>query len=115
MTREKALEVIKSHPFLFASFPDNVLEALDILIEQEPTTKNDCNTCTYSDETNGSHCYECVKGIRNYYEPRKGYWILSKDYEGCPVWQCSLCRSKFDDGTKFCPECGADMRESEKV
>ena len=43
----------------------------------------------------------------------KGHWILSKDYEGCPVWQCSSCRSKFDDGTKFCPECGADMREVE--
>ena len=36
MTREEALEVIKSHPFLFASFPDDVIEALDVLIEQEP-------------------------------------------------------------------------------
>ena len=41
MTREAALEVIKSHPFLFASFPDDVLEALGVLIKQEPTTKND--------------------------------------------------------------------------
>ena len=41
MTREEALEVIKSHPFLFASFPDDVLEALGVLIKQEPTTKND--------------------------------------------------------------------------
>lgn len=36
MTREEALEVIKSHPFLFASFPDDVIEALDVLIKQEP-------------------------------------------------------------------------------
>ncbi len=35
MTREEALEVIKSHPFLFVSFPDDVLEALDVLIDQE--------------------------------------------------------------------------------
>ena len=41
MTREEALEVIKSHPFLFASFPDDVLEALDVLIKRESTTKND--------------------------------------------------------------------------
>jgi len=36
MTRKEALEVIKSHPFLFASFPDDVIEALDVLIKQEP-------------------------------------------------------------------------------
>ncbi len=36
MTREEALEVINSHPFLFASFPDDVIEALDVLIKQEP-------------------------------------------------------------------------------
>jgi len=43
----------------------------------------------------------------------KGCWISSKDYEGYSVWQCSLCKSKFDDTTKFCPNCGAEMKVSE--
>lgn len=31
------------------------------------TTKKDCNTCTHSNEIDGSNCYECVKGICNNY------------------------------------------------
>jgi len=31
-------------------------------------TKKDCNTCTHSDEIDGSNCYECVKDMCNNYE-----------------------------------------------
>lgn len=60
MTREEALEVIKSHPFLFASFPDDVIEALDVLIKQEPildkirteieTKYGQCSICEYDSD-----------------------------------------------------------------
>jgi hypothetical protein len=36
---------------------------------QEPTTKKDCNTCTHSNEIDGSNCYECVKDMCNNYDP----------------------------------------------
>ena len=35
------------------------------LVEQES-----CDTCEHSDEIDGSNCYECVKGIRNGYNPQ---------------------------------------------
>ena len=47
------------------------LEQLALEQEQmmlEPTTKKDCNTCTHSNETDGSNCYECVKDMCNNYE-----------------------------------------------
>ena len=28
---------------------------------------NDCNSCKYQKEVDGSNCYECVKGMRNNY------------------------------------------------
>lgn len=31
----------------------------------------DCSTCVNSDETDGSNCYECVKGIKDNYEADK--------------------------------------------
>lgn len=39
MSREEALEIIKSHPFLFASFPDDVIAALDVLISVPPNVE----------------------------------------------------------------------------
>ena len=35
------------------------------LVEQES-----CDTCEHSDEIDGSNCYECVKGIRDRYDPQ---------------------------------------------
>ena len=46
---------------------ENVLE--NNVGKIESTTKNDCNTCTHSNEIDGSNCYECVKDICNNYEP----------------------------------------------
>lgn len=31
----------------------------------------DCSTCVNSDETDGSNCYECIKGIKDNYEADK--------------------------------------------
>lgn len=31
----------------------------------------DCQTCVHSDETDGSNCYECIKGIKDNYEADK--------------------------------------------
>lgn len=46
-------------------------------------------------------------------EQKIGHWIPSKDYECRPVWECSVCRAKWDNNPNFCPECGAKMIESE--
>ena len=53
-------------------------------------------------------------------EPLKGYWSYAEklvDYRGVEsdVWKCSSCRKKFGSNEfNFCPNCGADMRNTSK-
>lgn len=46
------------------------IEALDIAIAslKAQSDSNKCDTCIYKFETDGSNCYECVKGIQDNYE-----------------------------------------------
>ena len=48
-------------------------------------------------------------------EPRKGHWIpISSPFDSSDVHKCSLCGLEQDGATRFCPDCGADMREGEE-
>jgi len=40
------------------------------LTEPNTTTSMPYGTCEHSDEINGSNCYECIKGIRDRYNPQ---------------------------------------------
>lgn len=71
-------QVDEGELYAFAWLPNH--DAVEISIDwwnaeyKEPTTKNDlvvkdCDTCVYSKEIDGSKCYECVKDIKNNYEP----------------------------------------------
>lgn len=52
-------------------------------------------------------------------QPKKGEWEPMEDYDDV-VYRCSVCEEEwtliegtpFDNGMKFCPHCGADMRDS---
>lgn len=41
-----------------------------------------------------------------------GKWIDVEGYEGI-VWECSKCKQLVTHKFNYCPNCGADMRESE--
>ena len=45
--------------------------------ELPPVEPRTCTTCEHSDEVDGEHCYECVKGMKNNFEPQE--WISVKD------------------------------------
>ena len=69
MTREEAIEKLKQTVglYLLSGNADNTYckewrEILEVL-EQEPKI---CEKCLYAEETDGSHCYECVKGESKY-------------------------------------------------
>ena len=88
---------------------DDVLKAL----EQQP---NRCDSCTHSEEQDGSNCYECVKGMADNFEtqptdadcisreeairvaeqePKIGHWEYVQ-YDSNPNignWHCSECRT----------------------
>lgn len=55
---------------IFCSYEDGekfkgYLKALPLVTPQEPVEPyKDCDTCAYSDEEDGSNCYECIKGMR---------------------------------------------------
>ncbi len=40
-------------------------------LKQEP-----CDSCEHLDEINGSNCYECVKGIRDRYDPQESKEVM---------------------------------------
>ena len=45
-------------------------------------------------------------------ERKKGKWISRKnESKHKDWWTCSECQGRFDYEWKFCPNCGADMRE----
>lgn len=51
-------------------------------------------------------------------EPKRGEWIEWIDCEGEVFWKCSACGQASEASVagilyKFCPFCGADMRERE--
>ena len=37
-----------------------------------PKGDKDCKMCRHSEETDGSNCYECVKGLQDNFEADKG-------------------------------------------
>lgn len=76
MTAEEAIEVFKSkldwaeqnrYPYI----SENKVKATKLAIkalEQEP---NRCDSCIYSEEQDGSNCYECVKGMADNFEAQR--------------------------------------------
>ena len=40
----------------------------------------------------------------------RGKWALQ--YDGDGQWHCSQCGNRYIYTTDFCPNCGADMRET---
>jgi len=51
-------------------------------------------------------------------EPKRGEWLEWIDCEGEVFWKCSACGQASEASVagilyKFCPFCGADMRERE--
>ena len=42
-------------------------------------------------------------------ERKKGKWILNRD--DTLFWNCSCCGELSDYKYRFCPDCGADMRQ----
>lgn len=82
----------------------------------------------YYPRTSIQDCRDCfIEDVLNHLpsvtpqEPRKGHWIEQIDHEeNCRTLICSNCdRPALHDGDsiwkhKFCPHCGADMREVEE-
>ena len=51
-----------------------------------------------------------IKALEN--EPKKGVWEFGGSCFSTTSYRCPFCKSKSLERTKFCSECGADMREA---
>lgn len=51
-----------------------------------------------------------------YRKQSEGEWIKEEpwDVRGCVTWRCSVCKETFRDKTKYCPECGTNMKGGTK-
>lgn len=93
---------------------DNIREEVEQLppIQPKPT---ECDDCKYKMFTN---LYfhtdpEMVEKCDDTIQPsRKGHWITRHpdDIYQNDTYQCSECKRIYDNKTKECPNCGADMR-----
>ena len=55
---------------------------------------------------------EEIEAAASVVERKKGKWISRKnELKNKDWWTCSECQGRFDYEWKFCPNCGADMRE----
>lgn len=52
-----------------------------------------------------------IKALEN--EPKKGVWEFGGSCFSTTSYRCPFCKSKSLERTKFCSECGADMREAD--
>ena len=81
MTKQEALDLLNKFEFCCAFDEctndwecEECGEAFNMAIEAlEQVCENDCDTCKHCEETDGMNCYECVKGMRDNYEPTAEY------------------------------------------
>lgn len=74
----------------------------------------DMNECTYGNLEAVEMAIEALEQ-----QPSKGHWIKTGDYytgayECLDYFECSCCHEESLEEGDFCPNCGADMRESEE-
>lgn len=139
MTREEIIQGLRDIDTC-QIWESEVLDEAIKALEQEPTTKNnlvvDCisrqavlnlprkQLKNYFGEVTGEVID--VKDIMDMpsvtpkIEPRKGHWIVAKggSYLGKRNACCSSCKDFYTNDWRYmnyCPNCGADMRESEEV
>ena len=128
MTREEALVKVKGYLTDYLSLEDadeidEIIEALkqqpcEDCISREKVRRLICKNNDKYGYSNRFHEFteECLKLPSVTPTRLPGHWITNSDYPDKLI--CSECNSKFDmwwmdKGSNYCPNCEADMRESE--
>ena len=96
MTREEAIDVLKL--FLPSTCSTDLCETVEIAIQ----TLSAESTADVRENVRGEWI-DC--GVH-------GEWAWEQDGHGnfWHIWKCSKCEHTTDNCSKYCPNCGADMR-----
>lgn len=81
-------------------------------VEEGLTADDFCDSCA----SEHRQLAEWLKELKKLKTEHKGKWINNKnaDDAGEGYFICSNCKNDVYDVTAFCPNCGADMTESEE-
>jgi hypothetical protein len=99
-------------------YAENIIAELPSVTVRQ--TSN-CNTCEYEEDRDSGECYECVKGIQDWYKPKQtvrqtGEWIDYSDegFVECPICgHATNCEDNIDE-LHYCFWCGAEMVEPQE-
>lgn len=132
MTRDEAKSRVKSDIYQYADFSDNPNEdefwqALDMLLEQEPSGDAISRRAVLKlfATHDGKYLFEAIRDLPSVTpKQRTGHWIYT-DYH---TWCCSECGGNPHRGTgftpnkdgmkmqwKYCNLCGAKMESEEQA
>ena len=135
MTRDEAKSRVKSDIYQYADFSDNPNEdefwqALDMLLEQEPSGDAISRQAALKlfATHDGHYLYEAIRDLPSvtpnqrtghWIEHEKGFWSCvnkNGEREGwIPDYECSECGSRaWKHKTNYCPHCGAKMESEEQ-
>ena len=71
--KEVRAEVLAKETELSKQVFENLgLKAVDLAIKVLEQQPNRCDSCTHSEEQDGSNCYECIKGMADNFEEQTG-------------------------------------------
>lgn len=132
ISRAAAMKICKAHGHDNSAYYIGKLPSARPILEEEPC--DDCvsrkavlNTLSRmdsvldEDRTVESYkemlmaCYNDLPSVTPV--PKKGKWIYSGSYDEEGMLYCSCCKHKIDASEcyfKYCPSCGAKMKEDEK-
>lgn len=100
MTNEvkNAVNLIKEYLALDKDIDGNeYLDSLRVMVQALEQQPNRCDSCTHSEEQDGSNCYECVKGMADNFEAQP-----CEDCRNCKKWnKCSCGKEGHENGTSI--------------
>lgn len=143
MTREEAIETLKENSCAMCAYGSQNMMSCDIrgcdnrdaikALEQLPCEDaisrqavldmticdgiscNECSFNTCEDGQSGCLLGERISKIPPVTpQPKTGHWKYVTDKTGHWVWECDKCGWQQRFNTKFCPDCGAKMIESQE-
>ena len=109
MTREDAIAVLTMQKSMVTS-GQACCKALDMAIEALSEPIN-CVKCEhyYETEEDGGVAGNCKVDTAHLSE-RTGEWKTDNVYAGIGFYRCDQCNFRQSEKSRYCPNCGADMR-----